>query len=198
MVFIEVEQIRVGSDNYSYIIHDGIHGALVDPGFDASQAIMRIEELGLNLLYVIATHHHSDHVHDVDRVIEATGAKFLGYSMNNGDSSIQDGDRIKVGSIEFEFMHTPGHTEDSICVLVENAYLFTGDTLFIDDCGRCDLPGGSLEKMFESLQRLKSLDDAIVVYPGHDYGPKEFAALGEQKLTSAVLKASDLKEFSRM
>ena len=88
--------------------------------------------------------------------------------------------------------------EMRICLIVDDEFLITGDTIFIGDCGRCDLPGGSLKEMFGSIQRIKSLDDNLVVFPGHDYGPEPFRTLGEEKIRSKVMLARDLEEFSRI
>jgi glyoxylase-like metal-dependent hydrolase (beta-lactamase superfamily II) len=92
---------------------------------------------------------------------------------------------------------TPGHTPGGICIIVDKKALLTGDTLFIGDCGRTDLPGGSLEEMFKTLQeKIFLLSDELIVYPGHDYGEKPFDSLGNQKRTNKTLKAKTLKEFS--
>ncbi len=81
---------------------------------------------------------------------------------------------------------------------MDGLYLITGDTLFIGDCGRCDLPGGDLEAMFNSLQRIKDLPGRTVIYPGHNYGPKPHDILEDQKKTSGVLLAKNLQEFVRI
>ncbi|MEA3557888.1 MAG: MBL fold metallo-hydrolase [Candidatus Thermoplasmatota archaeon] len=201
-----IEQIRVGADNFSYLIYDkkGGIGALVDPGFDADRALGRIEELGLDLKFVIATHYHGDHVHDVPEVVRRTGARTVWSSagvvsgFGRADVDVKDGGGLSVGHLGLKFLETPGHTPDSICIVVDDQYLLTGDTIFIGDCGRCDLPGGSFKDMFNSIRRIKELDDDLIIYPGHDYGPVPFRRLGEEKKKSRVMLAKDLEGFSRV
>jgi glyoxylase-like metal-dependent hydrolase (beta-lactamase superfamily II) len=102
-----------------------------------------------------------------------------------------------VGNILLSFLLTPGHTAGGICIIVDEKALVTGDTLFIGDCGRTDLPGGSLEEMFRTLQqKIISLPDDLIVYPGHDYGKKPFDSLGNQKRSNKTLRVRTLEEFS--
>ncbi|MFO8051373.1 MAG: MBL fold metallo-hydrolase [Thermoplasmatota archaeon] len=189
-----VEQIRTGRDNFSYLVYDKGIGAIVDPGLDPSWVLKRVGELSLDVRYVILTHHHHDHVGDTPGVKRMTGASSVAFSW--GDVPIGDGDVLSLGGLELLFLHTPGHTEDSICIRLDDEYLITGDTLFIGDCGRCDLPGGSVEEMFSSLQKIKRLKDGLTVLPGHDYGPSRTDTLGEQKITNKVLLAANVEELS--
>ena len=85
-----------------------------------------------------------------------------------------------------------------MCIIIDDEAIITGDTLFIDDCGRADLLGSNITDLFNSLQKIKKLSDSIVVYPGHDYGPKPFDSLGNQKITNKSLLAKDLYEFSKI
>jgi glyoxylase-like metal-dependent hydrolase (beta-lactamase superfamily II) len=106
-----------------------------------------------------------------------------------------DGDAIKLGKVVIRVIHTPGHTSDSICLLVDNK-LLTGDTLFVGECGRTDLPGGDSESMYNSLfQRLMKLGDTVEVYPGHDYGLKDHSTIGAERRTNYTLKTRTLEEF---
>ena len=201
-----VRQIRVGSDNFSYLIHDREtrEAAIVDPGFNASEALSMIRDEELKLKYVINTHHHSDHTASNREVIKETGAQLAASSEDGSklkekvDVNLEDGDELLLGCLPLEFILTPGHTPGGLCIIVEKEFLITGDTLFINDCGRCDLPGGSLSDMFVSLQRIKDLDGSLVVFSGHDYGPRPFDTLGSQIRTSGVLMAKDIDEFSRL
>jgi glyoxylase-like metal-dependent hydrolase (beta-lactamase superfamily II) len=203
---VVVRQLRVGTDNFSYLLHDPEtrEAALIDPGFDASEALRMIKDESLDLKYLINTHHHSDHSMANGEVLGATNA-ILVASQEDGcnlqrkpDMTVDDGDEIKIGTLPIRFLKTPGHTPGGICMVVENEFLITGDTLFIGDCGRCDLPGGSIVDMFKTLQRLKRMDDDLVVFPGHDYGDKPYDTLGNQKRISGVLLAVDIKEFSTL
>jgi len=111
---------------------------------------------------------------------------------------VKGGDVLKLGKSEVRVIHTPGHTTDSIC-LYDGENLFTGDTLFIGNCGRTDLPGGSTEEMFRSLHDvILKLPPSAVIYPGHDYGDVPFRKLGEEALSNPTLSARNYKEFLRV
>ncbi|MCK4757742.1 MAG: MBL fold metallo-hydrolase [Thermoplasmata archaeon] len=210
-----IKQIRVGRDNFSYLIYcqsatpgaigDGAEAALVDPGFDAAKALARISELGLELTYIINTHHHADHTAANQPVKKLFSCQILAHRLDAGkikggvDALAQDNEELDIGKVKVKIIHTPGHTRGGICLLVDDEFLLTGDTLFIGDCGRTDLPDGSNSEMFDSLNnRIKPLLDDLIVYPGHDYGPTPFDTLGNQKHTSKVLLARSLEEFSRI
>lgn len=200
---LEFERFRIPHDNFCYLFHDGNRGFIVDPGFDPGRVIDFIEGRGLELRWVFLTHHHGDHTASLMKVIERTGAKSVasGYCsdrIGGADLIVEDGDELEMKDSSVKVMETPGHTPGGICLIVDNGYLVSGDTLFIGDCGRCDLPGGSLEKMFASLQRIKELPDDLILLPGHDYGNKMQDTLGNQKKVSGVLLASDLEGFSRL
>ena len=199
-----IEQILVGLDNFSYLIYceETKQAALVDPGSNASNAMKRIGELDLDLKYVINTHHHHDHTGDNIRVKEAYDCKLIASHIDSEkisefiDIIVADNEIIIMGTVQMKFIHTPGHTSGGICVIVDEKYLLTGDTLFIGDCGRTDLPDGSNEHMFNTLQMLKDLPDELIVYPGHDYGPRPFDTLVNQKKINKTLLAESLDVFS--
>ena len=201
-----VEQIRVGQDNFSYLIYCERSGkaAIVDPGFDGSEPLKAVSDRGLSLEYIINTHHHGDHTADNRRVRDETEARIVASRIESSrigsgvDVEAEDGDILRIGDVKVEFLLTPGHTEGGLCLIVDGTYLITGDTMFIGDCGRCDLPGGDIRAMFGSLQRIKDLSDDLIVFPGHDYGPKPFDELGNQKRTSKVMTPLDLEEFSKV
>ncbi len=103
---------------------------------------------------------------------------------------------LRVGKISITTIYTPGHTTDSICLLIDKQKLLTGDTLFVGECGRTDFPGGNTKSMYESLfNRLLKLDDNVEVYPGHDYGPKPSSTIGEEKKSNYTLQPRSLKDF---
>jgi glyoxylase-like metal-dependent hydrolase (beta-lactamase superfamily II) len=205
---MSIEQIKIGFDNFSYVIWcpNTLKAAIVDPSFDSSSALRFISNKNLELEYIITTHYHSDHTSDIRRVkashpsakiiaSEKDGAK-LG---ENIDVNITGRERLNLGDVALEFILTPGHTSGGICIIVDNEALLTGDTLFIGDCGRTDLPDGSLEDMFNTLHKIiMSLPDHLIVYPGHDYGNKPSDLLGNQKRINKVLIARDFNEFSRI
>jgi glyoxylase-like metal-dependent hydrolase (beta-lactamase superfamily II) len=177
--------------------------AIVDPGFDAKKSLYLIFLNNLKLRYIILTHYHSDHTADVDRLKREVPSAKIVSSIEDGkyfevDTFVSDGDNIKVGNINLKFILTPGHTPGGICIIVDSIAIITGDTLFIGDCGRCDLSGGNFSQMFESLQKIKKLPGELIVYPGHDYGSKQFDTLDNQKKINKTLLAKSIYEFSEI
>jgi glyoxylase-like metal-dependent hydrolase (beta-lactamase superfamily II) len=203
-----VEQIKAVFDNFSYIIYclTKEEAAIVDPSFDSTKACNFISSNNLKLKYIILTHYHSDHTQDTLRIkesfpsVKSISSKSDGENLGfNVDLYVSDNYEMKVGDVNLKFILTPGHTQGGICIIVDNQAILTGDTLFIGDCGRTDLPGGDFKQMFKTLQdKIKPLPDNLIVYPGHDYGPKPFDTLGNQKKTNKVLLAKNLDEFSKI
>ncbi len=196
-----IEQILVGHDNFSYLIYcqETKLAALVDPGSNASKAMGRIGHKGLDMKYIINTHHHMDHTAENSRVKQAYKCGIIASDLEKTmsyDTPVEDGETMNLGNVSMKFLQTPGHTPGCLCIIVDGKFILTGDTLFIGDCGRTDLPGGSNKQMFASLQMLKSLPDELIVYPGHDYGNKPYDSLGNQKLTNKTLLAKNLDAFS--
>ncbi len=201
------KQIPVGMmENFVYVFgcEKTRKAAVVDPSADAQEIHAFVEDNGLEIEYIFATHGHGDHVGGVDSLAKRTGAKVV---VHEGDAPglkrsgiptdvvVEDGAKINVGEIEVEVIHTPGHTPGSMCLLAEGK-LMTGDTLFVGNCGRSDLPGGSMEQLFDSLhKRLKTLDDDIEVYPGHDYGTSPTSTMRHEKATNPTLTCKTLEEF---
>ena len=193
------KQVIQRGDNFSYIIADDTtkEAAVVDPSFNADTIIRILRDQNLNVKYAINTHHHSDHTASNEDFRSKFGAKVVAHKLAhvNKDISVVDGEVIRVGEIVFKVIHTPGHTQDSICLLVDDK-LLTGDALFVGECGRTDLPGGSAEDMYHSLfDKLMRLDDNIKVYPGHDYGPKPHSTIGVERRTNYTLQKRTLDEF---
>jgi len=203
---LAIKQIKIGFDNFSYVIYcmSSKQTAIVDPGLDSTKALQFIRSNKLDLKYIIITHYHSDHSSDSKRVKNLFPQAKIVTSKTDGerlaikpDIVVSDESQIKVGGILINFLVTPGHTPGGICIIIDNEAILTGDTLFIGDCGRTDLPGGNLAQMYASLhEKIMTLPDGLIVYPGHDYGEKPFDTLGHQKRTNKTLKAKTLKEFS--
>ena len=203
-----VKQIKVGFDNFSYVIYcsNRRKAAIVDPGFNTSKLLEFISSNNLELEYLIATHYHSDHTGEIQKIRNSISSSKVVASESDGsklgmkvDITISDNDQLKLGDINLDFILTPGHTSGGICIIVGNEALITGDTLFIGDCGRTDLHGGNLAQMFNTLQeKIMPLPDHLIVYPGHDYGDKPFDTLGNQKRTNKTLIAKNLEEFSKI
>ena len=193
-------QIQQHSDNFSYIIadEDSKETAVVDSSYNADELIKIIKQEKLKLKYVINTHGHSDHTAGNTELISDFAAKLVAHKQSKTphDIPVDDGDVLRVGKIFIKIICTPGHTADSICLLVDNKKLLTGDTLFIGECGRTDLPGGNAKAMYESLfGKLLKIGDDVEVYPGHDYGDKPSSTMGEQRKTNYTLKPRSLQEF---
>jgi glyoxylase-like metal-dependent hydrolase (beta-lactamase superfamily II) len=194
------KQIQQHGDNFSYIIadEDAKEAAVVDPSFNSSEIINVLKAKKFSLKYIIDTHGHSDHTAGNTELASIFGAKLVAYKSSklNYDIAVEDGDVLTVGKISIKVIYTPGHTMDSICLLVDNKKLLTGDTLFVGECGRTDLPGGSSKSMYNSLfNKLLKLDDSVEVYPGHDYGVKPSSTIGEEKKSNYTLQPRSLEDF---
>lgn len=164
--------------------------AIIDPGADFVRIENEIKELGLTPKIIILTHAHGDHIGAVKDFVEKYGTKvymhkedaemlkdgnknfskiLTGKSMSIiPDVELEDKDEIKLGDLNFEIIHTPGHTRGGICIKVENI-MMTGDTLFNKSIGRTDFPGGSFEEIIQSIkEKIFKYDDDTVIYPGHN------------------------------
>jgi len=197
-----LDQFRVGPYlNFTYLVaeRDGGEGVVIDPSFGIDPVLSAIDARGVKVRYILNTHSHPDHVAGNQDVRDRTGAKVVAHRVAplHQDVSVDDGDALKVGAIGFEVVHTPGHTKDSVLYVFEGN-VATGDTLFVGECGRTDLPGGDPAEMYDSLhRRLLALDDALVVLPGHDYGPTPTSTIGREKRENYVLAPRTREEFVR-
>ena len=192
-------QIKQSGDNFSYVIADEAtrECAVVDPSFNTDAIIRLIKDENLLVKYVIDTHSHFDHTAGNEEIKSAFGAKVVAHKLADIDKdiSVDDGDTLRLGKITIRVIYTPGHTRDGICLLADGK-LLTGDTLFVGECGRTDLPGSSSKDMYNSLfNKLMKLDDSIEVYPGHDYGSQPYSTIGQEKKTNYVLEKRTLEEF---
>jgi len=197
MIFIQVlvETLR----NFAYLIGDEKTrlAVVVDPAGAVERILKLAEDHGLKIIYIINTHSHSDHTAGSQELASITGAKIVMHKKARATKhlAVEDGDVISVGELKIKVIHTPGHSPDGISLLVEDK-LLTGDTLFIGECGRTDLPGGSSEELYNSLfSKLVKLDDELEVYPGHDYGEKPHSKLGYEKKHNYTLKPRSKDEF---
>jgi len=193
------KQIRHLGDNFSYIVADTASkkAAIVDPSFNADTIVRACNDQGLAVEYVIDTHGHRDHTAGNEAVKSYYNAKIVAHRLSpvKKDLGVVNGDTIRIGSLTINVIYTPGHTQDSICLLVDGK-LLTGDTLFVGECGRTDMPGGNPEGMYHSLlDKLAKLDDNIEVFPGHDYGQAPHSTIGKEKKTNYTLQKRTLKEF---
>lgn len=195
-------QIKLGTmENFCYVLgdEDSREAAIVDPHGEIDRLEGIIKRDGLTVKYIINTHTHWDHVAGNDELRGRTGAEVVTHRLGRipRSLSVEHGDVLSVGSLTIEVLHTPGHSPDGICLLV-NGKLLTGDTLFVGECGRTDLPGGNAEQLHNSLfEVICRLDDDIEVYPGHDYGTTPFSTLGHEKRHNYTLEPRTREEFVR-
>jgi hydroxyacylglutathione hydrolase len=201
-----LEQIDVGNmQNFSYILADAAtkEAAVVDPSWELNKIVDIAKKHDLNIKKVLITHTHYDHIDKVKDMADATDAVVYVHKEEEGYikklgvkkiKTIMEDDELNIGKIKVKVLHTPGHTPGSVCYLA-NKKLITGDTLFVEGCGRVDLPGGDIQVMFYSLQRLKNLDEKIEVFPGHDYGSIKHSTIKHEKENNPYLKCNDLNEF---
>ena len=197
----------MGFDNFCYVILDPVSkkAAIADPAFCIKNILRFISSNNLNLEYIILTHYHYDHTSSTKNILKVyPNAKIVVSKLDGAKLdflihiSIVKNHRLMLGSLTLDIILTPGHTPGGISIIVDNKAILTGDTLFIDDCGRADLPGGSINDLFESLQKIKKLSDNLIVYAGHDYGSKPFDRLGDQKKTNKTLLVETLDDFSKI
>ena len=181
---------------------------VVDPAWDSKALVEFAEKEGMRITGALVTHYHPDHVggrmamfavpggiaeligladarvhvnkHEADGLIKITGVSESDLVRH------ESGDVLQVGDVNIELIHTPGHTPGSQCFLVRDR-LVTGDTLFVDGCGRVDLPGGNAAELRESLRMLAKLPDGVTVCPGHDYGRTATNTMAEQKQSNWAL-----------
>jgi glyoxylase-like metal-dependent hydrolase (beta-lactamase superfamily II) len=193
-------QVQQHGDNFSYIIADEAskEAAVVDSSFNANEIIRVVKAEKLLLKYIINTHGHSDHTAGNTELRSVFGAKLVAHKLSRikFDIAVEDGDMLNVGKISIKVIYTPGHTMDSICLLVDNQKLLTGDTLFVGECGRTDFPGGNSKSMYDSLfNKLSKLSDDVEVFPGHDYGLKPSSTIGEERKSNYTLQPRSLQDF---
>lgn len=173
-----------------YILYnpDKREGLIIDPGAEGSRLIKFIKQEKISINYIINTHGHPDHIganrkikehtnapiliHQYDAPMLTKSASVLSFifplesSSPPADTFIKDGDLIECAGIKLKVLHTPGHTPGGISLLIDDS-IFTGDTLFSGSIGRSDLPGGSQEVLLNSIKKILSLDENLIIYPGH-------------------------------
>src|SRR6202008_603702 len=202
--------------NFAYLIGDRQTGdcLVVDPAYAAGDLLDALEADGMHLSGVLVTHHHPDHVGGNMMGLELKGlaellerapvpvhvnthealwvSRITGIGL--GDLTTHEGhDKVSVGDIELELLHTPGHTPGSQCFLLDGR-LVAGDTLFLEGCGRTDFPGGDIDAMYRSLRQLAELPGDPTVFPGHWYSQEPSASLSEVRRTNYVYRPTSLEQ----
>jgi hydroxyacylglutathione hydrolase len=207
-----IEQRQVGQMAvFAYLVGDEESGEalVIDPAEDTAGIIASAQQRKVKIKYIVNTHGHVDHtggnadmkretnaaiiVHEDDApMLVSTPAAMLrmfgAKDSPPADRMVKDGDLITVGGVTLRVIHTPGHSPGSMALYVDG-YAFTGDTLFVEAVGRTDLPGGSPEVMFDSIQsKLCTLPDETVVLPGHNYGSAPTSTIGHEKRFNPFLR----------
>lgn len=193
MIFIPVDIGRI--HNRAYIVGDSAtkEVAVVDAGYKAEQIMAEVTALGAKVNCVLATHHHRDHCGAAGKITKRTGAPLFGFECADWkceiDEYLSDGDVIQIGGMEIEVLHTPGHTPESVCFLVDHAKLLAGDSLFVGRVSRSSPDTKKQMRIFYDTihERIMTLDDDIEVWPGHDVGPTCFSTIGKERESNYVL-----------
>lgn len=185
------------TSTFTYIIADKEtrDAAIVDSVREHAESYAStVEERGYRLKYLIETHIHADHITANAwlraKFPEATIALHGDAGVTGSILPLKEGSRLSVGKIEILVLATPGHTKESLSFLVNNEKLLTGDTLFIDSCGRTDFQAGDTRAMYESLKKLTKLGPDTLVYPAHDYKGRRVSSIAEQLTTNKLLSLS--------
>ncbi len=183
-----IRQLEVGMmDNFCYLVgcESTCQALVIDPGADVAAILAAAADEGLTITTIVNTHAHGDHTAGNAQLKAQTGARVMIHTDDaagfpGADVFLSDKDQIQMGTLGLKVIHTPGHTPGGIC-LYADGNLFTGDTLFVGDSGRTDLPGGDRPTLGASIRRLMELPEDTVVWPGHDYGPTPSSTLGWEK-----------------
>jgi glyoxylase-like metal-dependent hydrolase (beta-lactamase superfamily II) len=207
--------------NFSYLIGDRASHecVIVDPAYDIDGLLAVAERDGMAVTGALVTHYHPDHCGGtmagfslegiaalVERVdvpihVQSAEAEFVTKVTGVGDATLVShapGDIVNVGEIPIELIHTPGHTPGSQCFLVDNR-LVAGDTLFLEGCGRTDLPGGDPAALYESLTTtLARVPDDVILFPGHQYSVAASATMGDTRQLNYVFRPTSLDQWLMM
>ena len=216
-----LEQLLVGPmDNFIYLVGSKStrEVAIIDPAWDIDALLTHIKEKDLKLTSVLVTHYHPDHIgggmggHSIEGIaellekdpvkifvhkLEAEGVKKVTGVSDIDLNIVESGDHLTIGENDIEFLHTPGHTPGSQCFKVNNN-LVSGDTLFVQGCGRVDLPGSNSEDMFHSLQKLSALPNETILYPGHKYSAEPYESMERVKEINTYLRIEDLDMWKQI
>jgi len=207
--------------NFMYLLGDpeSRQALIVDPAWDVESLLEVARQDDYKIAGALVTHYHPDHVggdlwgvqvEGVTRLLEteavplyvnkneAEGLKQVTGVADSDLKKVDDGDSLELGALSIGFLHTPGHTPGSQCFLVGDR-LVAGDTLFVQGCGRVDLPGGDPEQMYYSLtQKLAKLPPETILYPGHHYGPTETSTIGNELEQNVYMRVGSLDDWRHL
>ncbi len=191
-----VKKFKGGYDrNFCYVISENKQAVIIDP-FKDDELINYIKKLEIQ--YLISTHSHHDHVEYNEEVKEKTGAIIVLHESTKhyADKKVKDSEELSCGNLKIKLIHTPGHIQDGMCILIEDR-LFTGDLLFVGKIGGTGInfPGSDAKQEWESLQKIMRLDDSIIVYPGHDYGKTPDSTIGKEKKSNPFINCGNFEKF---
>jgi len=216
-----LQQIEIGPmKNFVYVVGSAStrEVALVDPAWDIDGLLGHVQEAGYEPVAALVTHYHPDHCggsmrgHPIQGVAELLGKQGMKVHVNKHEADglkkvtglegsdlvkVDSGDKLAIGNVEVEFLHTPGHTPGSQCFRIKNT-LVAGDTLFVQGCGRVDLPGSDVDAMHASLCKLADLPDETILFPGHNYGDVPNAPMSDVKQRNFYLRVPDLETWRKL
>jgi hydroxyacylglutathione hydrolase len=207
-----IKQIEVGNFSiFSYLIADeqSKEGLFIDPSDDHDMLLNEAASHGLAIKYIVNTHHHIDHTMGNKEMVRRTGAKIVIHEADApligdtppdimemfgaqqpppADILVSDGQKIQVGNVALQVIHTPGHTPGGMCLYIDGM-VFAGDTLFVGSVGRTDFPGGSMRDLERSIRtKLYTLPGNTIVFPGHNYGMRPTSTIEQERRTNAVVR----------
>jgi hydroxyacylglutathione hydrolase len=194
-----VKQFDVGGDrNYAYLVADETsrEAFIVDPANTPKTLIRYAKKKKLSIKHNFCTHGHSDHTNGNETIRSILGLTPLFYGIEDPGSGVKvtDGASFPLGILQVKILHTPGHTQESICLYIEDA-LFTGDTLFVGKVGGTDFDAGARQEFDVLHQKLLKLPDETRVFPGHNYGVAPQSTIGNERLTNPFLLQPDFASF---
>ncbi|MCP4152527.1 MAG: MBL fold metallo-hydrolase [bacterium] len=195
---MKIEQIEVGEMAvFAYIVSctETKDALVIDPGGDEEKLWKIIQKQGLNLKYIVNTHGHGDHTYGNAKLKKLSNAKIVIHEKEanhmgpspSADKTLKDKEILTLGKLKLKTIHTPGHSSGGMCLLVKGN-LFTGDTLFVGAVGRYDIRRASEKQLIDTFKnKLMTLPEDTVVWPGHDYGPTKHSTIGNEKKTNSFL-----------